>query len=91
MALRLDKAAALLAVAPESVLMLVADVATATARSLRMFRTRMAASVADPDDVSKSVEAMVAEAQQRREQEQDFLAPRREETDDRAPTWNGVV
>jgi len=51
----------------------------------------MAASVADPDDVSKSVEAMVAQAQQRREQEEDFLAPRREETDDRAPTWNGVV
>lgn len=85
---RLDKAIALVGIAPEAALMALSDVCIAAARAHRMFRARIARELSSPEDVNTVLSEYVERQHQKRAAERDpmdFMVPQRDATDDRAP------
>lgn len=85
---RLDKTLATVVVAPEAALMAVADVCIAAARAHRMFRTRIAQELSEPQDVQTALDGYLDRKRKQEQKEvdrEDFMAPKRAPHDDRAP------
>lgn len=85
---RIDKAVATALVLPEAALMAVSDVCIAAARAHRMFRTRVAQELSEPQELKSALDGYMERKRQRDEQQSDpmdFMAPAREPLDDHAP------